>query len=433
MKILFKNALIPSVAARQYVAVGDKRITYVGAARPQGDFDREIDCTRRLLMPGFYNCHSHAAMTLFRGYGEDMPLDEWLNNRIFPAEDLLTDEAVYAASMLSAAEMIRGGTVSFSDMYFFCGNTARAAAESGMKANISRCIVSFDPDADFSSDVRFNEAKALFDEWNGEAEGRIKIDMSIHAEYTNVPRALRETADICAAKGARLHIHLSETEKEHREGITRRGVTPARFFADNGCFDVPVSAAHCVHVSDDDIALMAEKGVTAVHDPCSNLKLGSGVMPLTRMLAAGVNVALGTDGAASNNAPDMQREMYLASLLAKGLPAEGETNGDPTRGDAATVIRLATECGALSQGRKDCGRIAAGCAADIILIDLDAPNNIPLYDAAYTAVYSARSSDVTMTMVDGRILYENGEFTTIDIEKVREDMRRVCENYFKKH
>lgn len=425
MKVLFENAEILHYGKGCLVTEGPV-ITYLGQTRPEGTFDRVIDCRHRLLMPGLYNCHSHAAMTLFRGYGEDMPLQSWLNDRIFPAEDLLTDKAVYIASLWAIAEMLRGGTVSFSDMYFFCDNTARAVEETGIKANISRSIVSFDPEIDLFQDTRFLEARRLFEEWNGRADRRITVEMALHAEYTNVPKACRQMAAYCRSVGARMHLHLSETEREHQECIARHGKTPARFFADAGVFDVPTTAAHCVWVTDEDMDLMREKGVYAIHNPASNLKLGSGIMPLSKMLSHGVSIAIGTDGASSNNTLDMFSEMYLASLLQKG------SDRDPSAVKAETIISFGTEQGARAQGRADCGRLEIGYRADLVLLDLDAINNIPYYDPAYTVLYSAHATDVCLTMVDGRILYENGDFTTIDIEKLRYDMRYTCEHYFEK-
>ena len=213
MKILFINAV-----TREYgdvcISVEDSFIKYIGKEIPDGRYDRVIDCRRNLIMPALYNCHTHAAMTLFRGYGEDMPLQQWLEERIFPAEDRLTDRAVYVSSQLAAAEMIRNGIVSFTDMYFFCDQTAKAVIESGMKANIGRSIVSFDDSADPAADSRFAEAKALFSEYNNAGEGRVKIDMSLHAEYTNVAGMVRAVSDYAAEVGANMHIHLSETQKE---------------------------------------------------------------------------------------------------------------------------------------------------------------------------------------------------------------------------
>ena len=425
MKYLLKNAKLLS-GETVFVLTDGAYITYVGDTEPESRVDRVIDCTNKLLMPGLYNCHTHAAMTLFRGYGEDMPLDRWLHEKIFPAEELLTSRAVYNASMLAVAEMIRGGTVSFSDMYFFCEDTARAVEETGIKANISRSISSFDPDIDMSRDYRFAEAKALYSEWNNAASGRIKIDISLHSEYTNVERACVAVGEYAASLGANMHIHMSETESEHEECKARHGgLTPVAYFEQCGCFEAPVTAAHCVWIEDGDIEILARHGATAVYNPVSNLKLGSGVMPLAKLLDAGVNVALGTDGTASNNTVDIFKEMHVGAIVQKGFTR------DLSRIGAGDLIRAATEAGARAQGRADCGAVKAGMRADIILVDLCALNNIPYYDLRYTAVYSANSSNVTMTMVDGKILYENGEFTTIDTEKLIHDMREECGSYFK--
>lgn len=423
MDILFSNAQIIG-RGNVFLAVSGETISYIGSERPPGRFDRTVDCRSGLLLPGLYNCHTHAAMTLLRGYGEDMPLGRWLEERIYPAEEKLTPEAVYTGSMWAVAEMLKNGIVSFSDMYMFCDETARAVAETGIKANLSRAVLSFDPDEDMKKSERFLESKRLFENYNNAAGGRIKIDMSLHAEYTNTKNSARFMAERAAEFGTRMHIHMSETESEHFECKKRHGVTPARFFADNGVFDVPATAAHCVWVEEEDMDIMRRYGVTAAHNPASNLKLGSGVMPFTAMHNKGVPVALGTDGAASNNTLDIMKEMYLAAILHKGI----ERN--PANVKADLLLKAACETGALSQGRADCGRLESGCRADVILIDLDTPNNIPYYDLSYAAVYSADSSNVLLTMSDGKILYENGCFTTIDIEKLKYDMRFACARFF---
>lgn len=422
--LLFKNVTTLE-GSGLFVAVDGVYIKSITSDCPHGEFEREIDCRDRLMLPGLYNTHTHAAMTLFRGYGEDLPLQSWLTERIFPAEEKLTAQAVYAASMLAAAEMISAGVVSFTDMYMFVGETARAVAETGLKANLCRPILSFDPDQPLCENERLAEAEELYKEWHNACGGRIRIDMSLHAEYTNTERSCRETAEYAKSLGANMHIHLSETQKEHEECKSRHGGrTPARFMYDCGVFDTPTTAAHCVWLEDDDLPLLREKGVTVAHNPVSNLKLGSGVMPYRKYRDAGINVTLGTDGTASNNTLDILKEMYVAALIHKG------TNLAPDCVTAADVLESATICGARAQGRADCGRLEPGCRADLILIDTDSVNNIPCYDPAYTAVYSANRSDVRLTMADGRILYENGEYMTLDIEKVKAEMRYTCAHYF---
>ena len=428
MSYLFKNANILTSDADEkkqlFVAVDKNTITYVGSDRPQGSFDRTIDCTGKLLCPGFYNVHCHSPMTLFRGYGEDLPLDKWLTERIFPAEDHLTPESTYSGSMLAIAEMISCGTVSFTDMYMFPEMTAKAVSETGIKANLTRPVLSFDPNEKPEDNFRFSEAKSFAEEFNGEADGRIIVDMSVHAEYTNTERSVRFTSEYALEHGLLMQMHLSETEKEQRECIERHGTTPAGFFLRCGAFDVPASAAHCVWVTDEDISIMAEKGVTAVHNPASNLKLGSGVMPIRKMLDGGVNIALGTDGASSNNMLDIISEMRLAAILHKGI----SRNASETR--SSEMVPIITVNGARSQGRNDCGMIKPGFKADIVLLDMDSVNTIPSYDICASFAYSMKSDNVFMTMADGTILYENGEYLTLDIEKVKHEFRYIQEHYF---
>lgn len=422
--LLFKN--VTTLSGKDlFVAVDGAYIKSISAERPEGAFEREIDCKSRLMLPGLYNTHTHAAMTLFRGYGEDLPLQRWLTERIFPAEERLTPQSVYAASMLAAAEMISAGVVSFTDMYMFVDETARAVAETGLKANLCRPILSFDPSEDIKNGERFTEAVSLYKEWHNACDGRIKIDMSLHAEYTNTENSCRATAEYAKSIGANMHIHLSETKLEHEECKARHdGRTPAQFMYDCGVFDTPTTAAHCVWLEDSDLPLLREKGVTVAHNPVSNLKLGSGVMPYCKYRNAGINVSLGTDGTASNNTLDILKEMYIAALIHKGV------NLKPHCVSANDVLESATICGAIAQGRTDCGKLEEGCRADLILLDMDTVNNIPSYDPYYTAVYSANRSDVRLTMADGKILYENGEYKTLDIEKVKAEMRYTCAHYF---
>ena len=252
----------------------------------------------------------------------------------------------------------------------------------------------------------------------------MKIDMSLHAEYTNVPRACAYVAELSAREGFRMQLHLSETQKEQNDCIRRHGKTPTAFFADLGVLDLPTTAAHCVWVSDGDIDILAEKKVTVSHNPVSNLKLGSGVMPLQRLLNAGVRVSLGSDGVASNNRLDILREMQIAAILHKGV------NLDPTVTVASSLPALATRNGALAQGREDCGCVRVGYRADLILIDRNSLHNMPSFDDYAMLAYSADRSDIRMTMVDGRILYRNGEYTSIDEEQLRFEAREAFSHYF---
>lgn len=420
MKLLFKNAMLLDRRV-VYLATENEKITYIGATRPAGEFDRAIDCRGKLLMSGFYNTHCHAAMTLFRGYGEELSLREWLDTRILPAEDRLDDEKVKYGSLMAIAEMLASGIVSFSDMYFFCDKTAEAVLESGIKANLSRSLVSFEEGMTAKNDSRFLEGVSLAKAYHNADNGRIKIDMSIHAEYSNVESYIRDVSAYTAENGYMMQLHLSETEKEHNECIARRGKTPTEFFRDCGTFLSPTTCAHGVWLTESDMDILAEVGATVSHNPCSNLKLGSGIARVKTMTERGVNVGLGTDGAASNNSLDFFREMYVASLIAKGA------SHDPTAGRAADILKIATANGAFSQRRLDCGKLEVGYRADLVLLSLDDVNMIPTYDPIYAVLYAAKAANVRMTVVDGRILYENGVYTTLDIEKIKDNFKRVCD------
>lgn len=416
--------MLPDLNKNYFVTVENQYITDIKETRPNGNFDRIIDCRGNLLTSGLYNAHCHAAMTLFRGYGEDLPLDKWLNDRIFPAEDRLNKESVLLGSLMAIAEMLKNGIVSFSDMYFFCEATADAVIGTGIKANVSRSIVSFDPSANPASDTRVAEAVSLYRDYNNAADGKLRVDFSLHAEYTNTKKYAAYVSELAAVNDTALQIHLSETEKEHCECIERHGCTPTEFFLDAGSFNVPVTAAHCVYLTDNDIDILSQYGATAVHNPISNLKLGSGVMQLPKFTERGVNVALGTDGTASNNQLDIFSELRFASVLHKGITR------NPSVTTARSMWDMATANGAKAQCRFDCGKAAVGYRADLILIDLDAVNNQPVFDLYNTLAYSANSSNVLMTMVDGKILYENGEYTTIDIEGLKSEFAHICEHYF---
>ncbi|MEE1064822.1 MAG: amidohydrolase [Acutalibacteraceae bacterium] len=431
MKTLFRNADILlfengiyNVLKGAFLAVDDDRISYIGRDKPDGNFDSVKDMTGKLLMSGFYNCHNHCPMVLLRGVGSDLPLNEWLFNKVFPIEDKLTAEEIYSGTNLALLEMLACGTVSFSDMYFEPQVTAKAVAEAGMKANITRPVQSFDPNEEAKDSFRIAQSIALYDEWNKAENERILIDFSIHAEYTCTEKIARAYSEECNKRNGLMHIHLSETVKEHNECKEKYGKTPTQWFNDLGAFDSRAFAAHCVTLEDSDMEIILDKGVNVVHNPSSNMKLGSGFARVQKMLDMGINVALGTDGAASNNNLDMMEEMHLASIIHNGYMQ------DATVMNADTVIKMATLNGALLQGRNDCGELKVGNKADIIAISLDAPHLRPVIDEKALVTYSAQSSDVCMTMVDGKILYENGEYLTLDKEKIYYDIEKAVKKLY---
>lgn len=407
------------------IVVNDKLIEYIGKETPCCKIDLTKDMSGKLVLPGLYNCHTHTSMVLLRGIGNGLPLDKWLFDAVFPIEDRLTPDDIKAGSELAVLEMIAGGTVSFSDMYFEPHVTAEVVANSGMKANLCRPVQSFDPNEKPENCYRIAESEQLFKELNGTADGRILIDFCVHAEYTCNSQVVRAYSDICRGYNGNMHIHLSETEKEHRECVEKYKKTPTEWFSSLGAFDASAFAAHCVTVTDSDIDILKEYGVSVIHNPTSNMKLGSGFAPVRRMLDSGINVALGTDGAASNNNLDMLEEMHLAAVIHNGF---SRCATEITAGD---IIKMATVNGAKVQRREKSGSLTVGNRADIIALSLDSPHMQPCLDAVALAVYSAQSSDVCMTMCDGKILYENGEFMTLDRERIAFDVKKSVERLYK--
>ncbi len=404
-----------------YLGIDGDRIRYVGEARPLEAYDEEKDMSGRLLIPGLINCHCHAAMTLLRGVGSDLPLDRWLFGEIFPLEDKLTAEDIAAGNELAMMEMLASGVTSFSDMYMEPVTAIRSNERIGMKINLCRVVQSFDPEETAEENTRMPESLDLFDRYHGAQDGRIRVDFCVHAEYTIQDKVARGYADRIRPyreKGACLQIHLSETEKEQRECVERHGLTPAAWCEKMGLFDIPAAAAHCVWVTEEDMDILKAHDVSVIHNPTSNLKLGSGFAPVPRMIAKGINVALGTDGAASNNNLNLFEEMHLAAIMHNGY------HRDAVLMKPEEVLRMATVNGARLQGRADTGCLAPGMKADITAIDFRGKAHLyPAFDPMAMLVYSAQASDVSMTMVDGRILYEDGRYLTLDPGKVLANAR----------
>lgn len=397
----------------QYVLTEGERITYIGDTKPDSSGQEQYNGKGKLLMTAFINLHSHTPMTLMRGYGENLSLNDWLNKKIFPYEDKLTSEDVYHGTLLGIAEMLRFGIVSTSDMYYFCEDMLSAFLQTGAKCNLSRGITCFS-DASYHSLPAFEENKLLIRDYHNKNNGQIKIDMSIHGEYTNTERTIREISEHAKQEGLPLHIHVSETENEHKECMARHnGMTPIQYFNHLGVLDSKVLAAHCVHLSGDDFAIMKERGVSVASCPASNLKLASGICDVKKLLDYGINVGIGTDSVASNNSLNMIEEIKLFALLQK------VRQNDPAVITPKDALYAATKAGAIAQGRDDCGALKVGNRADLIVLDMTEPYWTPVHNLANNLVYSASGNDVCLTMADGKILYRDGEFPTIDMEKLR--------------
>ncbi len=420
--MLFKNISIIDenleIKNNMFVGIKDDKIEYIGECKPQESYGEEYDGKGKVLSSGFVNLHTHSPMTLLRGYAENLPLDRWLNEKVFPFEDRLNCDRAYYGTMLSIAEMLSSGTTSFTDMYFFGDGVMRAVIDSKAKTNFGRSIVSF-VDEDITANDRFQEGIYLAEKYHNTQNCKIKIDMSLHAEYTNKLSIIEQFGEFTRNKDYVNHIHLSETKDEHENCKAKYGKTPARLFYDAGVMDKPTVFAHCVWVEDSDLELFIEKNATVAHCPASNLKLGSGVCNTYKMLQKGVNIGIGTDSAASNNGLDIMREMYLAALLPKGM------NNQADIVLPQDIYKMATINGYKAQGRNDCGSIKVGNKADLIVIDMTTANMYPDFDILNNIIYSANKSNVVLTMVDGEVLYKNGEYTTIDVEKMGYEVSRL--------
>ncbi|HOW07909.1 MAG TPA: amidohydrolase [Flexilinea sp.] len=430
MKTLFSNAdiLTPknnwNVIRNGYLGITNDTISYIGGTKPIEKYDIEKNLYNCLIIPGLYNMHTHTPMAALRGLGTNLPLDRWLFEAMLPIEQKMIPADKSVGVRLEMMEMLASGVVSFSDMYHYPNHYIEDVIQSGMKANLSFPIM-----AVMASDLNKNKeimrlSVEFFDEFNGTADGRIITDFAIHAEYTNNVEIVREYSEICRGKKGRMHIHLSETKKEHEECKKRYGKTPAAWFYDLGTFDNPTIAAHCVMVEPEDILLLKEKDVTVVHNPSSNMKLGSGVMPIRKMKEKGLRITIGTDSSASNNNQNMIEEMALTALIHCGF------SQDPTVLSPNEVLTMATLNGAAAQGRSNCGELEVGKKADLAVIDLDKPHLMPIHDYPSLIVYSAQAADVIMTMVDGRTLYEKGEFLSIDKDQVKFDLKKSLERLF---
>ena len=407
-----------------YLGVSGNKICYLGAEKPKETYTEYRDMPRHLLMPGLYNLHAHNPMVLLRGVGSDLPLHRWLTEKIFPTEAKLREFDISVGQRLAMMELLASGVVSFSDMYFYSHISVQEALKAGMKANFNTAIVAFDPDLPYEKNEDVIRALDFYDSHQHLPEDGVKIDFGIHAEYTNNADTVRQHGQQCKARGAIMHLHLSETQKEHEECKARHGKTPAQWFADLGVFDNPTIAAHCVALEAEDIQIFKEKNIWAIHNPTSNMKLASGFLPLEEMLKADVNLVLGTDGAASNNNLNFFEEMHLAAVIHKGY------SGDPTLLSPQKVLQMATISGAKAQGRAESGALKVGNFADIVAIDLDKPHLMPNHDTVALLVYSVQGSDVALTMINGKVLYEKGEFLTIDAEKVRFDLAESMKHMF---
>ncbi len=399
MSILIQNVTAVTmrdelpVIENAFLGIQENRISYLGTEKPQESYDEVLDGSGMVAMPGLVNAHTHTAMTLLRSYADDMNLQDWLFQKIFPFEDTLTPEMVYEGSVRGIQEMLASGTTCFHDMYFFQEETARAAEELGIRGVLCEGIT------DSVLEKKLLKTDALLKQVEN-GSGRLRVGISPHAVYTCSEETLKACVRYAKEHQLRIHTHLAETKTENVDCIKEHQMTPTQWMEHWGIFDVPCTAAHGVWFSDEDMEILKNHQVTVVHNPVSNLKLASGVAEIPKLKEKGINIALGTDGASSNNNLDLFEEIKLTGILHKGIQL------DPTLLPAWEVLKMATVNGAKALGYDDLGLLKEGYLADLILLDFAKPHLTPNHNTISNLVYAVRGSDVVYTLVDGKIVYQ---------------------------
>ncbi|WP_106767930.1 amidohydrolase [Paenibacillus faecalis] len=403
-----------------YMVIEDDLITYIGEEKPIIEEEIEVvDGTHLFFMPGLINSHGHAAMSLLRGYGDDLALQVWLQEKMWPMEEKFTAEDVYWGTSLSVLEMLKGGTTTFLDMYDHMDQVASVTERSGIRGVLTRGVIGLcPPDV---QDNKLKEAAAFAKDWHGKADGRITTMISPHAPYTCPPDYIEKFVQLSHDLDLPIHTHMSETATEVEQNVKDYGLRPVAHLEKLGVFSRPTLVAHAVHLTDEEIEILAAHKVTVSHNPGSNLKLASGVARVPQLLEAGVVVSLGTDGAASNNNLDMFEEMRLAALIHKGV------SGDPTAIPAAKALRMGTEYGAKSLFLDNIGTLSPGMKADFIALNTDQAHFLPHTDFISHTVYSASAKDVEHVWVDGKQVVKNGACLTLDEEKIRREAQSAFE------
>ena len=427
MRILFKNARILTMKDENIIegnlVVIDNRIAYIGNEyKPFEPFDRIIDCQKNLLMPGFKNAHAHSAMVFLRGKADDLPLQQWLFDVCFPHENNLKPGDIYYLNKVGYLEYLTTGITACFDYYFFMDDMVKAAEEFGMRTLL---LDTYDRDqASVEKMVNF------YNRYNSKKDSLVRVAIGLHSEYTSTPLLREKTKEVIDRAHAPFFTHISETEKEVKECVERHGMTPAKFLYEQGMFAYGGGGYHCVHFTDEEIKIFKDNNLTVVSCPCSNAKLASGVAPLTRFYEEGINIALGTDGPASNNGLDMFKEMYLAASLQK------LANKNAKNIPAFEFLKMATVNGAKAMGLDDADVLDVNKLADIIMIDLQRPSMQPINNIVTNLVYAGSKDNIKMTMIDGKILYEDGKFfikeSVEDIYKNAEIVNQRLEKETKK-
>ncbi len=419
MQIRLKNAkilsMVDSTIIDGEVWVKDGKISYIGEDKADDQitesFDEVVDCKRNLLMPGLKNAHTHSAMTFSRSLADDFELNDWLFKAIFPREAKLTPEHIYWFTKLAFAEYLRNGTTACFDMYFHPDSVAKAAVESGFR-NVFCCSVN-----DFGGIDRLEDEYSRFNNY----DELVSYQLGFHAEYTTSEDLMKRISDYAHKYEAPVYAHISETKSEVEGCIERYGITPAVLFDKLGLYDFGGGGFHCVWFEDADFEVFKKRNLYSVFNACSNLKLASGIAPVYKFIEKDINIAIGTDGAGSNNSLNMFREMYLNAVMSNVLTTKAATV------KPFEILKAATSGSARAMGLNDSDTLAVGKNADIIMIDLNSPNMHPVNNTVYNIVYSGDTSNVLMTMINGKILYKDGVFTTIDLEDVYSNCSKLME------
>ncbi|WP_405319941.1 amidohydrolase family protein [Methanobrevibacter thaueri] len=421
--ILIKNALILNPNnfenKKQSLLIKDDLIAEIAETIDEGNVDKIIDAEGKILLPGLINTHTHLSMTLFRGLADDLSLDSWLNDHIWPMEANLNGDYCYIGALLGAVELIKSGTTTFSDMYFYMEDVARAVEDAGIRAVLSYGMIDFG-DAE-KREAEIEENLQLFKSCNGMADGRIKVFFGPHSPYTASEDLLIKVRELADEYNMGIHIHVSETEKEINDSLDEKGLRPFEYLEKIGFLGPDVVAAHCVWLSDEEIEIIKKHDVKVSHNPCSNMKLASGIAPVSKLIENDICVSIGTDGASSNNNLDLIEELKTASLLQK------VSTLDPKVLTSDEAITMATIKGAEALGlENEIGSIEVGKKADIILIDTNSANMVPDSSSlSSNVIYSANGSNVDTTICNGKILMENKKLTVLDEQEIYDKARKA--------
>lgn len=420
--ILIKNAtIIASEIKKGSLLIEDDKIAIINENLNSNDADEVINGERKVLIPGLVNTHTHLSMTLMRGLADDLPLDVWLNEHIWPVEAHLEGSHCYAGALLAGLEMIKSGSTCCNDMYFNMDDVARALDKAGLRALITHCMLDNGDEEKRKQEMK--ETERVIEKHHDTARGRIKVAISSHSPYTCSEELLRWTREKADETGLKIHIHISETQNEVQIVQEAHGMRPFQYLDDIGLLGPDVISAHSIWPSDDELEIIKEKGVKISHNPLSNMKLASGIAPITEMVDKNICVSLGTDGAASNNNLDLFQEMKTSALLQKVHKM------DPTVLPAEKVFEMATLGGATALGmQEEIGTIEVGKKADLTLVNMKAPHLTPYRNPISHLVYSTEGSDADTVICNGQILMREGEVQVLDEKEVLQQAEEATED-----